>query len=297
MLKKAEAMEPERLTEAQFDRFRDFIYRQSGNRVQASKITLVSNRIRRRLRAGDFTDFDAYYNFLSSPAGEAEVEQFLDAITTNETNFFRTPAHFEWFKGEFVPGLVAAQRRGERERSLRVWSAACSTGEEPYSLAICLAESSLQLNRWNQKVVGTDISERVLAAAREGVYKPRSLEGVTPAQLRRYFTRAAEADAWSVRPAVRELVEFHWHNLMEPQTQPAFDCIFVRNVLIYFDRESKQRVIRHVIDALTPGGYLVVGPSEGVYDLLEPLQRRETFLYQKPETCVNNATRQGNPRS
>ena len=105
--------------------------------MDASKITLVSNRIRRRLRAGDFADFDTYYQHLTSPQGAGELEQFLDAITTNETHFFRTPAHFEWFKGDFLTEVILQQRRGERPADLRVWSAACSTGEEPYSLAIC----------------------------------------------------------------------------------------------------------------------------------------------------------------
>ena len=120
--------EPEKLSPVQFDRFRDFIYRQSGIRVDASKTTLVSNRIRRRLRAGDFAGFDAYYKHLTSPQGGAELEQFLDAITTNETHFFRTPSHFEWFRGDFLTEVLLKYRRSERPAELRVWSAACSTG-------------------------------------------------------------------------------------------------------------------------------------------------------------------------
>jgi chemotaxis protein methyltransferase CheR len=273
--------EPEKLTPKQFDAFRDFIYRQSGIRIDPGKITLASNRIRRRLRAGDFADFDSYYRHLTSAQGKSELEQFLDAITTNETHFFRTPNHFEWFRGEFVAELLARERHGTHPRSVRIWSAACSTGEEPYSLAICLAENSLRMKDWKLHIIGTDISEAVLRDARNATYKPRVLEGVSPTQLRRYFEACEDGQTYRVRQPVRDLVEFRWHNLMEPLRLPAFDCIFIRNVLIYFDRESKKVVIKNLIQALARGGYLVVGPSEGIYDMLEPLVKHSAFLYQK----------------
>jgi chemotaxis protein methyltransferase CheR len=273
--------EPEKLTPAQFDRFRDFIYRTSGIRVESTKITLVSNRIRRCLKAGSFPDFDAYYRHLTSRQGAGDIEQFLDAITTNETHFFRTPAHFEWFKTEFLNELVLQQRRGEREPQLRVWSAACSTGEEAYSLGICLAESSLRIRNWQVSITGTDISEAVLKDARNGVYRSRSLGEVSATQLRRYFDALPDGQHWQVKPEVRKLVEFRNHNLMEPLRLPAFDCIFIRNVLIYFDRASKQVVIKNLINALARGGRLVVGPSEGIYDMLTPLEKVGTFVYRK----------------
>lgn len=272
----------DKLSQLQFDRFRDFIYRQSGIRMDVSKITLVSNRIRRRVRAGDHADFDAYYKYLTSPAGVDELEQFLDAITTNETHFFRTISHFNWFRKDFVPELVQRHRQAARPAGLRIWSAACSTGEESYSLAMCLAECSLMLRNWKLSVVGTDISEAVLKEARDATYKARSLELVTPVQLQRYFEAQDDGARWRVKPPLRDLVEFRRHNLMEPLRLPPFDCIFIRNVLIYFDRDSKKVVIRHLIDALARGGYLVVGPSEGIFDMLAPLQKKSTFLYQKP---------------
>lgn len=274
-------MPDEKLSPEQFGRFRDFIYRQSGIRVDVSKVTLVSNRIRRRLRAGAYPDFDTYYAHLTSRQGADELEQFLDAITTNETHFFRTPAHFAWFRGDFLNETILGRRQSAQPPALRVWSAACSTGEEPYSLAICAAENALRLRNWKVSIVGTDISEAVLKQARQGTYRARALEGVSPVQLKRYFDAQPDGASWQVRPAVRELVEFKRHNLMQPLRLPSFDCIFIRNVLIYFDRESKQVVIRHLIDALARGGYLVVGPSEGIYDLLGPLVKRGTFLYQK----------------
>lgn len=272
--------EPENLTPKQFEAFRSFIYRESGIRLEASKVTLVSNRIRRRVKAGNFADFDAYYRFLTSAKGAAELEQFLDAITTNPTYFFRTPSHFDWFRGDFVTEMVARQRHGP-QRALRVWSAASSTGEEVYSMAICLAENAGRLRDWKITILGTDISEAVLRRAREANYKASALEEVSEAHKRRYFEAAEDAQTWRVRQAVRDMVEFRGHNLMEPLRLPPFDCIFIRNVLIYFDRDSKKVVIKHLIASLAQGGYLVVGPSEGIYDMLEPLVKRSTFLYQK----------------
>jgi len=273
--------EPEKLSQRQFDRFRDFIYRQSGIRVDASKITLVSNRIRRRLRAGEHADFDTYYKHLTSAKGAGELEQFLDAITTNETHFFRTASHFDWFRSEFISDAISRWRQGGRQPRLRVWSAACSTGEEPYSLAICIAENNLRLRDWKVSIVGTDISEAALKDARQAIYRPRSLEEVSPVQLKRYFDALDDGTSWQMRPDVRGLVEFRRHNLMQRLPLPPFDCIFIRNVLIYFDRESKQAVIANLIESLARGGYLVVGPSEGVYDMLSPLVKISTFLYQK----------------
>jgi chemotaxis protein methyltransferase CheR len=272
--------EPENLTPKQFEAFRKFIYRASGIRIDASKVTLVSNRIRRRVRAGNFTDFDAYYRFLTSANGGPELEQFLDAITTNPTHFFRTPAHFDWFRKEFVTEMIARDR-DLPQRSLRVWSAASSTGEEVYSLAICLAENALRLRGWQITILGTDISEGVLRQARAANYKASALEEVNESQTRRYFETSADGQTWQVRQPVRDMVEFRRHNLMEPLKAAPFDCIFIRNVLIYFDRDSKKVVIKHLLDALAQGGYLVVGPSEGIYDMLEPLVKRSTFLYQK----------------
>jgi len=277
----APAMEPDKLSTRQFELFRDFIYRKSGIRIEPTKITLLTNRIRRRVKARDLADFDAYYRFLLSPAGEGELEQFLDEVTTNETSFFRTPHHFEWFKGPFLdevlsrPGLAAT-------RKVRIWSAACSTGEEPYTLAICLAEAAIKLRDCKATVLATDISEGVLRQARLGIYRPRSLQEMSEQRLKRHFDLQADGESFAIRPALKSMVEFRRHNLMEPHPGPPFDCIFIRNVLIYFDRDSKQVVINNLIRALAPGGYLVVGPSEGIYDMLGMLTKHSHFAYQKP---------------
>lgn len=270
------------LTPEQFAAFQAFIYSVAGIRIQDGKITLLSNRIRRRLRETGITTFDDYYRRLVGRQLPGELEQFIDVVTTNETHFFRTASHFDWFAGPFLDDLIARADAADHPRSLRVWSAACSTGEEPYSLAICLAENAARLTGWQVSILGTDISETVLAVARRASYPERSLEQVDAARRGRHFVPSADGTEWTLKPAVARPCVFRRHNLLEPMRDGPFDCIFVRNVMIYFDRESKQKAVEHLVDALAPGGYLVVGPADGIYELLGALEKRSIFLYRKP---------------
>ncbi len=274
-------MDPVELNQEEFAQFQAFIYQASGIRVPEGKRSLLSNRIRRRVKAGQFNDFQSYLKHLTSRSGRGEIESFLDVVTTNETYFFRTDKHFDWFRLEFVPDLIRQANQGLRPRSLRVWSAACSTGEEPYTLAICLAENQLRLKNWDLKIVGTDISKEAIQQAEQGIYKERAVEGVDGKRRRRYFTQLPGQSLWHVRPVLREIVEFRRHNLIEPLELEPFDCVFIRNVLIYFDRESKQRVIDNLVSSMAGKAYLVVGPSEGIFDMLGNLKKHSTFLFQK----------------
>jgi chemotaxis protein methyltransferase CheR len=275
-------VELERLNQNQFEQFREFIYEECGIKIDEKKVSLLSNRIRRRLKAGDFANFDVYYQFLTSAKGSSELVGFLDAITTNETFFFRTEKHFDWLKTNLLAELVSQRRAGVRESTLRIWSAGCATGAEPYTIAICLAENMYRLRDWSLEIVGTDLSEEALREARTGVFKSRAIEGVTAKQRQRYFQHQADDDLWQVRPEIKNLVSFQCHNLMQPLLPVTeYDCIFIRNVLIYFDRESKQVVINNLLKSLAKGGYLVVGPSEGIYDMLDPLRKISPYLYQK----------------
>jgi chemotaxis protein methyltransferase CheR len=283
-------VELRRLTPEQFARFGEFIYRTTGIRMQDGKIMLLSNRIRRRLKHHGLDSFDDYYDLLVRRRPAGELEHFIDAVTTNETSFFRTEGHFDWFGGPFLDDLVARAAAGRHDRSLRVWSAACSSGEEIYTAAICLAEAADRLAGWRISLLGTDISEAMLGIARQATYTARSLEQVSPARLQRHFVAGAAGDpaaadggaTWTVRPPLRRWCEFRRHNLLEPFTGPRQDCIFIRNVMIYFDRASKLKAVRHLVDALAPGGYLVVGPADGLYELLDGLEKRSLFLYRKP---------------
>jgi len=281
MLKVRTPMELERLTPKQFELFQRFIYDRAGIKIDFAKVTLVSNRIRRRLKAGGCEDFDSYYRLLTSKAGGVELEGFLDAITTNETSFYRTPSNFEWLRNDFVKELLKDKLEGKRPASLRIWSAACSSGEEPYSIAMCLSDLNVPLRDWQFYILGTDISESSLKLAREAVYRTRTMQEFDNAKIKRYFSEEA-VDQFRLRTAIAQMVRFKNHNLMQRLAEPPFDCIWLRNVLIYFDRESKAKVIENLVHSLVRGGYLVVGPSEGVYDMLGMLHKRGTFLYQKP---------------
>ena len=274
-------MKMQQLSGRQFKQFSNFIYQQCGIRIDEKKLTLLSNRVRRRLQAGNFASFDAYYDFLTSRAGAGELEGFLDAITTNETFFFRTSKHFDWLATDFLDTVTQEHRAGSRAPSLRIWSAACATGAEPYSIAIRLLENSFRLRDWSLHILGSDISEQALREAREGLFRPRAVEAVTKQQLRRFFQHEPGQESWRVRPAVKEVVEFRRHNLMQPLAGDSFDCIFIRNVLIYFDRKSKRTVIKNLLDKLAVGGYLCVGPSEGIYDMLDDLNKISPLIYRK----------------
>jgi chemotaxis protein methyltransferase CheR len=270
------------LTSEQFLLFRSFIHRQTGIWTKDGKIALLSNRIRSRLRARTMTSFDDYYKLLNAGTDPDELARFIDAITTNETHFFRTPAHFDWFAGPFLDEMIARAAAGLREPALRVWSAACSSGEEAYSLAICLAENAARLPQWRLEVVGTDLCEPALARARLAAYGAKSMELVSSERRARHFSAAANGASWTLDPRVAGMCTFQRHNLLDPMPGPKFDCILIRNVLIYFDETSKPVALRHIIDALAPRGVLIAGTTDGAHDYLGDLERCSTFLYRKP---------------
>lgn len=275
-------MSLDRLTAKQFSLFRDFIYQNSGIHVDERKVTLLSNRIRRRLRAGDFPDFDAYYRYLTSADGKGEVTDFLDAVTTNETFFFRGPNQFNWLRGDWIAEQVAEHRAGKRPARLKLLSAACANGAEAYSMAICLAENAFRLRDWSVDILGIDISEEMLRVAREGSYRERVMNGVSEQQRKRYFSHQPNGNLWKVKSSIKQNVRFKKHNLMDPLNGGPFDLIFIRNVLIYFDRQSKQTVVKHLMRQLSSGGHLVVGPSEGIHEWLGDLTRVSPLIYRKP---------------
>lgn len=272
-----------RLSPDEFSRFRDFIYAETGICMQDGKVTLLSNRIRRRLKKLGIESFDDYYTRLTTGMLPNELEHFIDAVTTNETHFFRHASHFDWFQGPFLDDLIARARAGRHDRSLHVWSAACSSGDELYTLAMCLTEAAVRLSGWRLSLLGTDISETALAAARAAQYPRRSLEHVSSERLRKHFKVDASGEQWELRSHLRQMCEFRRHNLLQPLPGPRQDVVLVRNVMIYFDRESKKTAVRNLIKALAPGGFLVVGPADGIFDMLDGLEKQSTFIYRKPE--------------
>ena len=281
MLALSKLMNHVELTDGEYQKYCELIYRVAGIRIADNKRVMVSNRVRRRLRATGISSFAAYLAFLTSPTGTDEMPLFLDAITTNETYFFRDTQNYDWLGDSFLPEIIqqAAQRR--RPRTLRIWSAACSTGEEPYSIALKVQAKKPLLAGWRTTILGTDLSGAVLNAARTGSYDARAVRLIDPAQRTTFFDEAPAAERWTVKPEVKALVSWKQHNLLFPLKEDPFDCIFLKNVLIYFDTQSKQSVVKNVIDSLAKGGYLVIGPTEGIYSMLNALTKLKPWLYQR----------------
>lgn len=276
-------MEFQTLNELEFERFRTLIYQLAGIRVAPTKQILISNRLRKRLKETGITTFENYYRHLTSPAGKAEVALFLDAITTNETYFFRDISQFEWLGGPFLDEIAQAVSKGTHTRRVRVWSAASSSGEELYTISMVLREHADQLAGWRLELLGTDLSQQVLDAARNGIYDERAIRLVTAARRSAYFQQdTATPGKWQVKADIRAMTRWKRHNLMNPLVgEEPFDVVFLKNVLIYFDNDSKEKVLRNVVSSIRPGGFLVVGPTDSVSKHLSLMTRERPWLFRK----------------
>lgn len=263
--------QPVPLTPAQFDWVRHQIYRQCGIRLQDGKQSLVRNRLEKRLRVLGLSGYDEYIDFLQHDANGGEMEAFVDSLTTNKTSFFRESRHFDFLREQVLPDLVRARR-------VRMWSAACSTGAEAWSLAITLAEAWPDLLARDVRILATDICRTVLAEARNAVYADDDLQGVPPHLLQRYFSRSSEG--FHVLDKLRRIVTVARLNLIgEWPMRGPFDVIFCRNVMIYFDRETQERLVQRLTALLTPGGFLFVGHSETLTSLRHDLKIVSPAVY------------------
>ncbi len=247
------------LSRETFNQFRRLIYEKTGINMREGKQILVSNRLRRRLLSLQLATYEQYFHLLTrgDQAGE-ELPHFISAVSTNETYFFRERNHFRLLVDTVLPEIRS------RRRVVRIWSAGCSTGEEPYSLRIATDEATGR-GMPRVEIVGTDISPQVISAARAGVYRGRSLQHVSPDVLLRYF-EAGHDDSWRVRDRARQNLEFRVHNLLlDPPPAGTFDVIFCRNVMIYFDKPTQKRLVDGILaGALHPQGYLFIGHAESL---------------------------------
>ncbi len=247
------------LDQSQFDTIRRMVYQLCGINLTDGKNGLVRARLLKRLRALNLPDFDAYLQRIRDDRSGGEIVAMIDVLTTNKTSFFREAQHFDYLQEEVFPAFA-----GNR-RPLRIWCAGCSTGEEPYTLAIVLREA-FRDTKMDVKILATDISTRVLEHARAGVYEADKLSEAPPTLVSRYFTEEPGAPRrYRVRPETQKLIQFARLNLMEewPMRGP-FDVIFCRNVMIYFDKETQERLIRRFAALLGPGAPLLVGHSESL---------------------------------
>jgi chemotaxis protein methyltransferase CheR len=260
------------LSDADFARVAELTHRVAGINLQRGKEGLVRARLARRVRAHGLDGFPAYLALVESERTGTELREMIDALTTNKTSFFREAQHFDFLRTTLLPA-----RDGRR---MRVWSAGCSSGEEPYTLGMVLRDALPASEAEASRILATDISDRVLARAQEAVY-PAELLAELPADLRRRHFTPAGADGHRVADPVRRLVRFARLNLMGswPMRGP-FDAIFCRNVMIYFDKPTQARLVARFWELLAPGGHLFVGHSES----LTGLEHR--FAYVQPAVYV-----------
>lgn len=269
------------MRDSEFDFIRSLVYERSRINLGPDKRQLVSARLGKRLRATNLPSVGDYCRLLQSAEAGEELAHLIDAISTNHTFFFREMAHFDFLRNRALPEL-AARARAERWGRLRVWSAACSTGEEPYSIAMVLADT---LPLWPWQIEATDISHRVLKKAAAGIYDEESVSRIPAATLRTHFQRGfgPQQGKFRVKRTLAERVNFQQVNLLESElfTEP-FHVIFCRNVMIYFDRPTQEELVRRLVRRLVPGGYLMVGHSESLTHIAHGLRAIQPAVYQKP---------------
>jgi chemotaxis protein methyltransferase CheR len=255
------------------------VYEKSGITLHAGKKALVTARLQKRVRQGGFETFARYLKHVEADASGDELTALLDAIATNHTSFFREAQHFDFLRDTVLPPL-AAKPGGPR---IRGWSAACSTGEEPYTLAMtCLERFGAQAAD-RVHLLASDLSTKALKAARAGVYKADRVTGLPYDVLRRHFEKGLGAQAGTVRvkPAVRHMIEYRQINLLDPVTPGPFEFIFCRNVMIYFDGSVQQRVVRALEQRLAPGGYLFISHSESLNGVTHGLRWVAPAIYRR----------------
>lgn len=273
----------QQVSDAELARYAELIYQRTGIRISPQKKTLLSNRVRRRLNQTGIKTFDEYLQRLQRlPPSDPEWDAFLQEITTHETYLFRDESQWDWFRNTFLPALVAEARSGARPRALRIWSAACSTGDEPFTAACCIAACLPNFQQWQIEILGTDIGAGALEQAKAGVFGERAMRLVPEKYRRQFFTKARDANIWQARSELTSMVHFRQHNLIQPLRAKPFDLVLLKNVLIYFDTASKMRVLANVEAAIRPGGLLVCGPAEGVGGLLPDFARLSPWLFRKP---------------
>ena len=262
----------------------DLIYRHSRIKLGSDKQALLSSRLTKRLRSIGLSSFDKYCAALRSPQSQDEIEELLDLISTNHTRFYREPDHFDYLIAKILPPLIPTLIA--RHSPLRVWSAASSSGEEPYTLAIVLSEFLRAFPAVDWQICASDISNRVLTAAKQGVYRMDAVEPVPPDLLRRYFQKGfgAQEGKCRVRSELRDKERYERINLFQHEYPIPLQqhVIFCRNVMIYFDIPSREQAVKRMSHYLAPGGYLIVGHSESLMGINHGLKSIRQGIYQKP---------------
>lgn len=262
----------------EFAQIKAFAYETFGLDLREGRERLVCCRLGKHLRAGGFKSFEEYFRYVQSDRSGEALVSLIDALTTNHTSFLREREHFDFLTTTILPGL-----RGRRE--MAIWSAACSTGEEPYSILFSVREVQRSAPGPELRLAATDISTKVLAIATEGIYPKDRLIGLPPAWISTYFDRigAKEQERFRVKAPLRACVTFRRMNLMDPfPAHATYTVIFCRNVMIYFNKATQTKLVNRLAERLEPGGYLFVGHAESLTGIDHPLKYVRPAIYRKP---------------
>ncbi|MCF7928378.1 MAG: chemotaxis protein CheR [Spirochaetales bacterium] len=274
-----------RLNEKEFQKLSSYIQSELGIRMPPAKRIMLESRLQKRLRTTGFQTFTEYIDFVFSPEGhDTELVHMIDAVTTNKTDFFREPAHFDYLLQVLLPEKVEQEGWGKRN-PIRVWSTASSTGEEPYTLAMVFQLFSETRSEIKFHITATDISSRVLEHALQGIYTTERAAPIPEEYKKRYILRSRDRDRQLVRlrPEIRSKVSFHRMNLMQAFSfSKQFQIVFCRNMIIYFERPDQLKLLRNLFHQLTPGGYLFLGHSETLTGMEIDLHSVAPTIYQKP---------------
>jgi chemotaxis protein methyltransferase CheR len=271
----------DRLSSRNFNRLSAYIFDYSGIKMPQNKMTMLEGRLRRRLRATGIETFDAYCDFLFDEGGlEREAIYLIDAVTTNKTDFFREPNHFDYLRQSILPAL-----KTKGVRRLRAWSSACSIGAEPYTMAMVMEDYRQQAEGPDYMILASDLSSQVLEATRKGIYTTEMIQPVPAEMKKRFVMTAKDPERGLVRivPRLRSHVGVMRMNLMDEtySVGEPMHVIFCRNVLIYFDKKTQQHVLTRLADCLLPGGYLLIGHSESITGMKLPLRQLANTVFMK----------------
>jgi chemotaxis protein methyltransferase CheR len=264
------------LSQANFNLIKSLAYEWTGIKLSDQKENMIYGRLARRLRALNLNNFNDYCALLQSE-DEQERREFINSITTNLTSFFREPHHFEFLKNQLLPALVS---RNQSSRKIRIWSAGCSTGEEPHSIAMVVA-SIPELKNWDVKILATDLDSNVLEHASSGVYNLGRFDSF-PSAYKHYIKKSSDGEQVKISDQVRGLIRFNQLNLLQAwPMKGAFDIIFCRNVVIYFDLETQRKLFNRYADKLVDKGHLFIGHSENLHKISDRFLGLGRTIYEK----------------
>lgn len=269
------------LSDKEFNRLSDFIQTNYGIKMPPSKKVVLQGRLHKRLKKLGLADYASYVDYVFSKEGQGEIIHMMDVVSTNKTDYFREPIHFEFLEEVLLPQIK--QERGNQK--IKIWSAGCSSGEEPYTIGIVMQEFKEQNPGFDYSILGTDISTQMLQQGADGIYKSDRIDIIPTNLKKKYFLKSKDKSNPRVRvvKTLRDRVDFSRLNFMDNyyDVKQTFDIIFCRNALIYFERENQEIIINKLCQSLKPGGYFFLGHSESITNMDVPLQSVKPTIFRK----------------